>query len=85
MTNKSKAWPLAGRIAYRFLFAYLILFFFPFPRGLVNPYWLGGMFEPLWTKFVPWFSRTFLHLQVTPISNGSGDTTYDYLKSYVCC
>lgn len=78
--DNSQKWTLTERIGFRFLFVYLILYFFPFPSGLVNPYWLGGIFDGFWEKLVPWFSRTFLNIQVTRTDNGSGDTTYDYLR-----
>jgi uncharacterized membrane protein YphA (DoxX/SURF4 family) len=77
---KPRKWTLAERIGFRFLFAYLLLFFFPFPSGLVNPAWLGGLFDNFWERVVPWFSNTFLHIGVAHVNNGSGDTTYDYLR-----
>ena len=46
-TRDSGTWSLGQRVAFRFLFCYLGLFFFPFPHGLVNPYWLGALFDGL--------------------------------------
>lgn len=78
--TKLRNWTLAERIGFRFLFAFLVLSFFPFPSGLVNPYWLGGIFDNFWEIVVPWFSRIFLNIEVAHVNNGSGDTTYDYLR-----
>ena len=78
---KPQKWTLAERVGFRFLFTYLVLFFFPFPSGLVNPGWLGGIFNKFWEKLVPWVSDSFLHIRIPDSNNGgSGDTTYDYLR-----
>ena len=74
-----RPWSPAQRVAFRFVFIYLVLFFFPFPQGLVNPQWLGNLFETLWQPLVPRFARLF-GIEANPSSNGSGDTTYDYMR-----
>src|SRR5690349_17589157 len=75
-----RPWTPVQRVAFRFIFLYLILCFFPFPQGLVNPQGLGNVFESLWQPLVPWFAARFLGVQAAPSSNGSGDTTYDYVR-----
>jgi hypothetical protein len=73
-------WTLPARVGFRFLFAYLIFFFFPFPAGLVNPEWLGGLFDNFWSAVVPWLADNLLHVQVSSSAiDGSGDTTYHYV------
>jgi hypothetical protein len=73
-------WPLALRVAFRFWFAYLVLFFFPLPSGLADPEWLSGALDPLWHAVAVWVGAHALHLSITIFSNGSGDTTYDYVR-----
>jgi hypothetical protein len=81
--NHPQEWSPASRVTFRFLFCYLVLFFFPFPQGLVNPYWLGGWFEPVWRRIVPW-AAGFLGIQLTGAGGGgSGDTAYDYVRVLV--
>ena len=75
-----RPWTAAERVGFRFVFVYLVLFFFPFPQGLINPAWLGNWFESVWRSLVPWVSERFLGIQAAPSDNGSGDTTYDYLR-----
>jgi uncharacterized membrane protein YphA (DoxX/SURF4 family) len=46
--------------------------------------WYGAIFEgytALWHAIIPWFAKHVLHLEkpITIFSNGSGDTTYDYI------
>src|SRR5260370_21495180 len=77
---ESQKWTLTERVGFRFLFAYLVLFFFPVPSGLVRPFWLGGIFNKFWETFVPWFSYSFLHIGIPHSSNGTGDSTYAYLR-----
>jgi hypothetical protein len=78
--NEPRPWNPAARVAYRFLFCYLVLFFFPFPSGLVNPGWLGSVFDPFWLRAVPWFASIFLGKEVAYNPNGSGDTSFDFAR-----
>ena len=75
-------WSVARRIGFRFVFAYLVLYNLPFPIGglpLTDP--LKNWYDKLWHGVVPWFAAHVLHLAkpITIFSNGSGDTTYDYV------
>ncbi len=76
-------WNPALLIAFRFAFSYFVLYCFPFPLGFLP--WTdkpAGWYEALWHKVVPWVAQHWLRLAqpITVFSNGSGDTTYDYVK-----
>lgn len=61
-------WPLATRIAFRFVFVYFVLLAFPYEAPVEH--------------IVLWVGNHILHL-ASPIStvfNGSGDTTYAYVE-----
>ncbi|SIN69532.1 DoxX family protein [Chitinophaga niabensis] len=71
-------WSPTQKISFRFFFAFFILYTFPFPLTIV-PY-LSYWYSLLWQQIVPWVGAHFLHLPpITIFTNGSGDTTYDYL------
>lgn len=79
----SLRWNPALLIAFRFAFSYLLLYnlstfidLFPFTDTIAEKYEQG------WQHFVPWLASHVLHLArpITIFSNGSGDTTYDYVK-----
>ena len=75
-------WSPARRIGFRFVFAYLILYSFPFPIGtLPLTAAVRGWYDKLWHLVVPWFGAHVMHLAkpITIFTNGSGDTTYDYV------
>lgn len=76
-------WNVGLKIAFRFAFSYFVLYCFPFPLGSL-PYTnkLSQWYELGWHKIVPWVAAHLLKLgqPVTIFSNGSGDTTYDYVK-----
>ncbi len=61
-------WSLATRIAFRFVFAYFVLYAFPYQAPL--------------ERVVPWVGSHILHLShaITVFPNGSGDTTYNYVE-----
>ena len=82
--NKDGAgWSPAGRCAFRFLFAYLVLYNLPFPVNAV-PYGplVTRWYTELWNAVVPWVGRTVFHATVSVRPNGSGDTTYNYVQVF---
>lgn len=77
------AWSPGRRVLFRFAFAYLILYSFPFPMGWVpGTARLAQGYETPWRAVVPWVGEHVLRLDrpITIFTNGSGDTTYDYVK-----
>jgi uncharacterized membrane protein YphA (DoxX/SURF4 family) len=80
MPESAPVWPFWQRFAFRAVFLYVLLFFFPLPSGLAGPDFLSSVFDPLWHRVIPWAGRTFLGLQITNFSNGSGDTLYDWVR-----
>ena len=71
-------WTPAQRVLFRFTFAYLVLYIFPFPvDGDPN-----GMYANLWHKLVPWVGKQVFHVEITVRPNGSGDTTYNYVQVF---
>lgn len=75
-------WNLGTRLAFRFAFAYFVLYNFPFPITAL-PYtdYLWGLYLELCHRVVIWVASHILHLSypITVFSNGSGDTTYDWV------
>ena len=76
-------WHPWTRAGFRFVCVYLFLYNFPFPIGAV-PYtnWLSDKYTLLWQRIVPWVGKHILHLRedITVFTNGSGDTTFDYVN-----
>ena len=76
-------WHLAKRIAFRFVFTYFVLYIIPFPlEYLPFTTTLIQKYTDLWQTIVPWVGKHFLHLSydITVFTNGSGDTTYNYVQ-----
>jgi uncharacterized membrane protein YphA (DoxX/SURF4 family) len=68
----------ARKIPLRFVLCYLVLFFLP--EELSRVPWLKNAIEGAWHSLVVWVGARVLHIVITTFSNGSGDTTYDYVK-----
>lgn len=76
-------WQLGTRVAFRFAFAYFVLYntllwrFLPYAEIIAGPY------NRLWHTVVLWVGKHVLHLSypITVYANGSGDTTYDYVHA----
>ena len=77
-------WKLGTRVAFRFAFTYFGLYAFSLWIAQI-PWinWGGHYWEVMWRKVVPWVAAHVLHLSypITVFTNGSGDTTYDYLRA----
>lgn len=73
-----RPWTLGQRIAFRFFFAFFVLYCSSFILGIVP--FLSGMDHQFWYSVVPWVGTHILHLPpITIFPNGSGDTTYNYV------
>lgn len=75
-------WPAWKRVAFRFLFAYFVLYALPFPLDFIPligmriaGWWLG-----LWKALVSPVAAAFLDRPVALVANGSGDSTWNYLQ-----
>ncbi|HTL98017.1 MAG TPA: hypothetical protein VL181_04345 [Holophagaceae bacterium] len=80
--NATAEWSFAKRLGFRFLFSYFVLYFFPLPSGLADPDWLSGILDKPWHKVATWAAGHLFRIQLTTFSNGSGDTTYDYVRVF---
>ncbi len=75
---------LLGRFFIRLLIVYLFIFIFPFPLDQI-PFGIGnvisGWVGSFWEWFIPLFSKNIIGYtdEISFVSRGSGDTTYDYL------
>lgn len=80
--TEANNWPSARKVAFRFLFLLFILIIIIENNGAF-PLWDLIMNYPLQVLhvFIPWVGRSILHLpyEITVFTNGSGDTTYDYV------
>ncbi len=81
-------WRSFTRIAFRFVFCYLALYCLyifaedqQFFRLLVSGRFSDSFIDPLLHRVVPWVGKHILHLStdITIFTNGSADTTYDYV------
>lgn len=81
--QREPGWPVVTRIAFRFMFAYFVVYNFPFPLDLL-PFTSSVLsrYDDLRHKIVPWVGSRVLHLNypITVFPNGSGDTTYNYVQ-----
>jgi hypothetical protein len=73
-------WGPLKRLLFRFSFAYLILYCFPFPLTVV-PYAraLTKPWQILWDAIVPVVGWMAFKVEADNRHNGSGDTTYDWV------
>ncbi|HVG09823.1 MAG TPA: hypothetical protein VNM67_19135 [Thermoanaerobaculia bacterium] len=77
------AWSPVKRLLFRFAFAYLILYSFPFPLYYIPYVGMVGMWTfQMWGKLVPWVGQQVFGVAITVFPNGSGDTTYNYVQVF---
>jgi len=78
----TSSWQPATRIAFRFVFSYILLYFLPFPvAGVPSNNWPANIYADMWHRIVPWIAANVLRLKqpITIFTNASADTTYDYV------
>ena len=73
-----------GRFAFRFAFAYFVLYSAPEPLSdLPGAMPLFAWYDDLWHALVTWFARVAFGVPITVFPEGSGDTTYNYVQIVV--
>ncbi|AXY76528.1 hypothetical protein D3H65_22125 [Paraflavitalea soli] len=75
-------WSLGQKVAIRFFFLFFVLYIFFNPNGVFPGIdTLFGIYIEPFHKLIPWIGKHILHLSydITVFTNGSGDTTYDYV------
>jgi hypothetical protein len=83
--NPSADWSFKKKVSFRFFFLFFILYIFFNPNGFL-PY-SDDAYNFYITPFhtiIPWLGKHILHLSydITVFTNGSGDTTYDYVTMF---
>lgn len=80
--QEDQSWSLAKNAAFRFSFVFIISYVFfnnngAFPLFSVITYYPTLLLHTI----IPWFAKNVIHYQYdyTIFSNGSGDTSYDYV------
>lgn len=74
-------WSLATRVAFRFCFAFLILYNIPFPLNFVPK--VGEAFQKPWEWLVPIVAQSLFGVKADVLPNGSGDTTWNYIQLFL--
>lgn len=75
-------WTFGQKVAVRFFFLFFILYIVLNPNGVLPKVdLLFNIYIELFHKLIPWIAKHILHLSydITIFTNGSGDTTYDYI------
>ncbi|HEX9940752.1 MAG TPA: hypothetical protein VGG03_01950 [Thermoanaerobaculia bacterium] len=83
LEKAAPAWGAAKRLLFRFVFAYLVLYIFPFPLSVIPG--VGIVLQPyekLWNWLVPWVGKHVFRVDITVLPNGSGDTTYNWVQVF---
>lgn len=82
LTILDSKWGEAKKVSFRFCFLFFGLFILIQNNGAF-PFWYVIMAYPteLLHQFIPWVGKNLLQLSqdITVFTNGSGDTTYDYV------
>ncbi len=81
LQETAPAWGPVKRFLLRFTFVYLLLYSLPFFLNrlpLLEP--VGKVYEGLWSSLVPWIGQQAFQLKIVVQQNGSGDTTYHFMR-----
>ena len=82
-SDDHREWGLARNALFRFVFAYFVLYIFPFPLNVIPGAEIVSItYFSLWNAVVPWVGKQVFHLAITVFPNGSGDTTFNYVQVF---
>lgn len=81
MTNDSESvWSNEKLILFRFVFSYLVLYNFLSPLNLLPKLsFVYDFYTEFWHIIGVWVGKLVFQKDITVFTNGSGDTTYDYI------
>jgi hypothetical protein len=82
LTAEPINWSISQKIAFRFFAIFFFLYIFFNPNGVIPGFYgIYSFYIGFFHKLMVWIARHILHLAkpITVFTNGSGDTTYDYL------
>lgn len=78
-------WTFTEKVLFRFIFLFFTLFII-FCNNGAYPFWyyVSQLWEGVMHTLIPWVGKNVLHLKndITVFTNGSGDTTYDYVTVF---
>jgi hypothetical protein len=81
-TTTATSWSLSQKFLFRFFLILFLLYIFFNPNGVL-PYsdYVFNFYIPPFHRLMIWIGKNILHLSypITVFTNGSGDTTYDYV------
>jgi uncharacterized membrane protein YphA (DoxX/SURF4 family) len=72
------AWGPVKKLLFRFAFAYLVLYNFPFPLYYIPSVLL--VYLQIGSSLVPWVGKHIFNVTIT--NHGGGDSTYSYVKVF---
>ncbi|HWW61910.1 MAG TPA: hypothetical protein VN181_11125, partial [Thermoanaerobaculia bacterium] len=75
---------MAGRVAFRFVFCYFVLYDFPSPLDAVpdiGPF--AQLVTDAWARLVQPVAEAVFGVAADVLPNGSGDTTFNYVQIFV--
>ncbi len=82
LPDSPATWSFSQKLIFRLMFLYFAIYIFFTPNNdlpVINKVYES--INDLLHRFIPWFAKTFLGYKkdITVFTNGSGDTTYDYM------
>jgi hypothetical protein len=80
---REREWSLATRVAFRFCFAFLLLYNLPFPLGFIPRIDADGLANRAWTWLINLVAQPWFGVKPDAAFNGSGDRTWDWIQIFL--
>lgn len=78
-----KEWSLATRVAFRFCFAFLLLYNLPFPFNVIPTLNVDMIAINAWSWLIQLVAKPWFGLQADAAFNGSGDRAWHYIQMFL--
>ena len=80
---REKEWSLATRVAFRFCFAFLLLYNFPFPLDFLPKVPVDPLVNKGWTWLIDLVAQPWFGVKADGTFNGSGDKSWNWIQIFL--
>ncbi|HEX6097175.1 MAG TPA: hypothetical protein VF432_12675 [Thermoanaerobaculia bacterium] len=80
---RKEEWSLATRVAFRFCFAFFLLYNLPFPLEYIPKLNLGAIATEGWSWLIGLVAQPWFGVQADRTFNGSGDKTWNWIQIFL--
>ena len=81
--TREEEWSLATRVAFRFCFAFFLLYNLPFPLNVIPQLNMDALANRAWTSLIALVAQPWFGMAADNSFNGSGDRAWNWIQMFL--